>query len=65
MKNLKLIFQIISLIVLINTIYSHDQDVHKYITWQAWHACQLVKNYHPEIQNSEMDIHFGEWNNGS
>lgn len=42
--------------------FTYEQTVHKYLTWHAW---ELVKSYHPEIQNSEMDIHFGEWNNGS
>jgi len=43
-------------------LFSHDQDVHKYITWQAW---QLVKYYHPEVAYSIMESHLGSWTDGA
>lgn len=40
----------------------HVQDVHKYITYQAW---ELVKSQYPGVVNSEMNRRIGHWQDGS
>jgi hypothetical protein len=40
----------------------HIQDIHKYITYQAW---ELVKAEHPEVINSVMNQRIGHWQDGS
>lgn len=40
----------------------HIQDIHKYITYQAW---ELVKAQHPEVINSLMNQRIGHWQDGN
>ncbi len=39
----------------------HIQDIHKYITHQAW---ELVKAHYPGVHNSEMNRRIGDWQDG-
>lgn len=48
--------------VLFSQEFDHQQDIHKYITYQAW---ELVKHQHPEVRYSEMSLRMGNWNDGS
>jgi hypothetical protein len=64
--NLFLTVVMISIFLLSGKIFSqqteHEQDIHKYITYQAW---ELVKHQHPEVIYSEMSLRMGHWADGS
>lgn len=62
MKNIFSFFLALFLFFYLQSIYCHDQDVHKYITWHAW---ELVKQIHPEVTYSEMSAHIGHWQDGT
>ena len=65
MKTLNLIFTVV-MIFISGMSYTqqieHQQDIHKYITYQAW---ELVKHEHPEVIFSEMSLRIGTWNDGA
>ncbi len=50
--------KIIMILFLISTCYSHHEDVHKYIVWNAY---QLVIDQHPGSQYTIMHNHLGNW----
>jgi len=59
---IRLVFILFIFTHIIREVYSHDQDVHKYITWHAW---ELVKRVHPEVTYSQMSLHIGHWQDGT